>query len=47
MHADRGEVNVLFGGATELLDRLRPLFDCYAENVFHVGPAGHAMIVGG
>ncbi len=43
MHADRGEVNVLFGGAAELLDRLRPLFDCYAENVFHVGPAGHAI----
>ncbi len=43
MHADRGEVNVLFGGEAELLDRLRPLFDCYAENVFHVGPAGHAI----
>ena len=43
VHADRGEVNVLFGGEAELLDRLRPLFDCYAENVFHVGPAGHAI----
>ncbi len=43
MHADRGEVNVLFGGEVELLDRLRPLFACYAENVFHVGPAGHAI----
>lgn len=43
MHADRGEVNVLFGGEAELLERLRPLFDCYAENVFHVGPAGHAI----
>ncbi len=43
MHADRGEVNVLFGGAAELLERLGPLFDCYAENVFHVGPAGHAI----
>lgn len=43
MHADRGEVNVLFGGEAELLARLRPLFDCYAENVFHVGPAGHAI----
>ncbi|MDJ0943995.1 MAG: NAD(P)-dependent oxidoreductase [Kiloniellales bacterium] len=43
MHADRGEVNVLFGGDAGLLARLRPLFDCYAENVFHVGPAGHAI----
>ncbi|WP_159587850.1 NAD(P)-dependent oxidoreductase [Chelativorans xinjiangense] len=42
-HADRGEVNVLFGGEAELLERLRPVFDCYAENIFHVGPAGHAI----
>lgn len=42
MHADRGEVNVLFGGQEVLLDRLRPVFDHYAENIFHVGPTGHA-----
>ncbi len=42
-HADRGEVNVLYGGTQQLLDRLRPIFDVYAENVFHVGPAGHAI----
>ena len=42
-HAERGEVNVLYGGTQELLDRLRPVFDAYAENVFHVGPAGHAI----
>ncbi len=42
-HAERGEVNVLYGGTEELLDRLRPVFDAYAENVFHVGPAGHAI----
>lgn len=42
-HADRGEVNILFGGEADLLERLRPLFNCYAENVFHVGPAGHAI----
>ncbi|MBY8978044.1 NAD(P)-dependent oxidoreductase [Rhodobacteraceae bacterium NNCM2] len=42
-HADRGEVNVLFGGDEALLERLRPIFDTYAENVFHVGPAGHAI----
>ena len=43
MHADRGEVNVLYGGGEALLERLRPMFACYAENVFHVGPAGHAI----
>jgi 3-hydroxyisobutyrate dehydrogenase-like beta-hydroxyacid dehydrogenase len=42
-HADRGEVNVLYGGTEELLDRLHPVFDTYAENVFHVGPVGHAI----
>jgi 3-hydroxyisobutyrate dehydrogenase-like beta-hydroxyacid dehydrogenase len=43
MHADRGEVNVLFGGESDLLERLQPVFRAYAENVFHVGPAGHAI----
>ncbi|MGY3439787.1 MULTISPECIES: NAD(P)-dependent oxidoreductase [unclassified Marinovum] len=42
-HADRGEVNILFGGDEALLDRLRPVFGTYAENMFHVGPAGHAI----
>lgn len=42
-HADRGEVNVLFGGDATLLEELRPVFETYAENVFHVGPAGHAI----
>lgn len=42
-HADRGEVNVLFGGEEKLLERLRPVFETYAENIFHVGPAGHAI----
>ena len=43
LHADRGEVNVLYGGSAQLLAKLRPLFDCYAENVFHVGPLTHAI----
>ncbi|WP_323765772.1 NAD(P)-dependent oxidoreductase [Marinovum sp.] len=42
-HADRGEVNILFGGEEALMERLRPIFETYAENIFHVGPAGHAI----
>lgn len=42
-HADRGEVNILFGGEESLMERLRPVFETYAENIFHVGPAGHAI----
>lgn len=43
MHADKGCVNVLYGGDSALLEELRPLFETYAENVFHVGPSGHAI----
>lgn len=42
-HADRGEANILFGGEENLMERLRPVFETYAENIFHVGPAGHAI----
>lgn len=42
-HADRGEVNILFGGEESLMEELRPIFKTYAENIFHVGPAGHAI----
>lgn len=42
-HADRGEVNILFGGDENLIEHLRPVFETYAENIFHVGPAGHAI----
>jgi 3-hydroxyisobutyrate dehydrogenase-like beta-hydroxyacid dehydrogenase len=43
MHAEQGCVNVLYGGEADLLEDLRPLFDTYAENIFHVGPSGHAI----
>jgi 3-hydroxyisobutyrate dehydrogenase-like beta-hydroxyacid dehydrogenase len=43
LHADQGKVNVLYGGSAEVLERLRPVFACYAENVFHIGPSGHAI----
>lgn len=42
-HAEAGQVNVLFGGDRDLLEELRPYFDRYAENVFHIGPTGHAI----
>lgn len=42
-HADVGQVNVLYGGSEALLERLRPVFETYAENIFHVGPDGHGI----
>ncbi len=32
---------VIAGGDPELFEEARPLFDTFAERVFHVGPAGH------
>ena len=42
-HADRGEVYILFGGEEDLLAELTPSLETYAENIFHVSPAGHAI----
>lgn len=42
-HADAGKVNVLYGGEADLLEELRPYFNLYAENIFHIGPLGHAI----
>ena len=42
-HADAGKVNVLYGGEADLLAELRPYFERYAENIFHIGPLGHAI----
>ena len=42
-HAERGEANILFGGEVRLMQYLNPIFETYAENIFHVGPAGHAI----
>lgn len=41
-HADAGQVNVFYGGEAALLEELRPIFQCYAENIFHIGPRTHA-----
>lgn len=43
--AEDGTLNVLVGGEAAVLERLRPAFDAYARNVFHVGAlsSGHAL----
>lgn len=42
-HAEAGQVNILYGGDAAILEALRPYFQRYAENVFHIGPVGHAI----
>lgn len=44
-HAHEGTLNLLVGADDSLFDTLRPVFACFAENVWHAGPvgAGHRM----
>lgn len=43
--AEEGRLNLLVGGEAELLDEMRPLLECFAENIFHAGGvgAGHTL----
>ena len=43
--AAQGRLNLLVGGDPALLEECRPLLQCFAENITHVGPvgAGHGM----
>jgi 3-hydroxyisobutyrate dehydrogenase-like beta-hydroxyacid dehydrogenase len=43
--AAEGRLNLLVGGDPALLEQCRPLLQCFAENITHVGPvgAGHSM----
>ena len=43
--AAEGRLNLLVGGDAAVLDAVRPVLQCFAENIFHAGPvgAGHRM----
>ena len=43
--AAEGRLNLLVGGDAALLEKVRPVLECFAENITHVGPvgAGHGM----
>ncbi len=43
--AAEGRLNLLVGGDAALLEEVRPVLRCFAENITHVGPvgAGHGM----
>lgn len=40
--AVEGTLNVLVGGPEALVERARPVLECYARNIFHIGPLGAA-----
>ena len=43
--AAEGRLNLLVGGDPGLVEACRPLLQCFAENITHVGPvgSGHSM----
>lgn len=43
--ATEGRLNLIVGAAEPLLEEIRPLLDCFAENIAHAGPvgAGHTL----
>jgi len=40
--AMEGTLNVLVGGSDALVEKARPVLECYARNIFHIGPLGAA-----
>ncbi|SLN34379.1 2-(hydroxymethyl)glutarate dehydrogenase [Roseivivax jejudonensis] len=40
-HAHAGTLNLLVGGESDTLERVRPVLDSFTETVTHVGPLGH------
>lgn len=40
--AMEGTLNVLVGGPEALVEKVRPVLECYARNIFHIGPLGAA-----
>jgi 3-hydroxyisobutyrate dehydrogenase-like beta-hydroxyacid dehydrogenase len=38
--ADAGKINLLVGGDATLLERMRPLFQAFAQNIYHCGGTG-------
>lgn len=42
-HAERGELLVMAGGTADDIAAARPLFDCMADTVEHIGPLGHGI----
>jgi 3-hydroxyisobutyrate dehydrogenase len=42
--AENGALTIMVGGEAEAFDRARPLMDCYARSVVHMGPSGAGQL---
>ncbi len=38
--AEAGMLNVMVGADSDTFERIRPILDCFCENIFHIGPVG-------
>lgn len=43
--AEQGRLNIMLGGDKDLFQKIKPLLQCFAENIYFVGPvgSGHTM----
>ena len=42
--AENGQLTVMAGGAAEDFERARPVIDCYAKAITHIGPVGSGQL---
>jgi 3-hydroxyisobutyrate dehydrogenase-like beta-hydroxyacid dehydrogenase len=40
--AEAGKLGLMVGGPAELIGRIRPVLDCFADTIIHAGPVGSA-----
>ena len=42
--ADAGTLSIMVGGDERVLDRVRPILQCYGKTIVHIGPSGAGQI---
>ncbi len=42
--AENGQLTIMVGGEADTVERARPVLDCYAKAVTHIGPAGAGQL---
>jgi len=42
--AESGQLTIMVGGDSEVFDRARPVMDCYAKAITHIGAAGSGQL---
>lgn len=42
--ADEGALLAVVGGTDEVVERARPIYECFCSDIVHIGPVGHGQI---